>query len=94
MQLESNTFTKEQYEKLLKLVENYDSIMSNTSSNTTKYTSSNTNFELTPATYPIGVTIKVDGETWKKFKKYCKASDEKQQDLITTALNMLMKAGI
>lgn len=94
MQLESNTFTKEQYEKLLKLVENYDSIMSNTSSNTAKDTSSNTNFELTPATYPIGVTIKVDGETWKKFKKYCKASDEKQQDLITTALNMLMKAGI
>lgn len=90
----SNTFTKEQYEKILKLVENYDTIMSNTLSNTTKDTSSNTNFELTPATYPIGVTIKVDGETWKKFKKYCKASDEKQQDLITTALNMLMKAGI
>lgn len=93
-EIKSNTFTKEQYGKLLKLVENYDSVMSNTSSNTTKGTSSNTNFELTPATYPIGVTIKVDGETWKKFKKYCKASDEKQQDLITTALNMLMKAGI
>lgn len=90
----SNTFTREQYDKILKMLENYDNIMSITSSDATKCTSSNASFEITPATYPIGVTIKVDGETWKRFKKYCKASDQKQQDLITTALNMLMKAGI
>ena len=90
----SNTLSDEQYKKLLKMLDNYDNIMSITSSSTTNNTSSNTNIEITPATYPIGVTIKVDGETWKRFKKYCKASEEKQQDLITTALNMLMKSGV
>ena len=91
----SNTFDKETLEKLLKLADNFDNIMSITSSNTSNITNQVHKESIHNACKDaVGVSIKVDHEVWKKFKKYAKLSDYKQQDLLTVALEMLMKSNL
>ena len=82
----SNTLNDETIKKLLTLAENFDNIISNTSSNTFGDTSN----KITPCKSPTAQTIKVDHDVWQKFRKFAKASDYKQQDLLTTALELLM----
>ena len=82
----SNTLNDETIKKLLTLAENFDNIISNTSSNTFGDASN----KITPCKSPTAQTIKVDHDVWQKFRKFAKASDYKQQDLLTTALELLM----
>lgn len=82
----SNTLNDETLKKLLTLADNFDNIMSNTSSNTFGDA-----FKITPCKSPTAQTIKVDHDVWQKFRKFAKASDYKQQDLLTTALELLME---
>ena len=82
----SNTLNDETIKKLLTLAENFDNIISNTSSNTFGDVSN----KITPCKSPTAQTIKVDHDVWQKFRKFAKASDYKQQDLLTTALELLM----
>ena len=82
----SNTLDDETIKKLLTLADNFDNIISNTSSNTFGDASN----KITPCKSPTAQTIKVDHDVWQKFRKFAKASDYKQQDLLTTALELLM----
>lgn len=91
----SNTLSPEVIEKLLTIADNYDNIMSITSSNTSSVTNAMPKESIHNACKDaVGVSIKVDHEVWKKFKKYAKVSDYKQQDLITVALEMIMKSDL
>ncbi len=91
----SNTLDDATIKKLLTIADKYDNIMSITSSNTSSVTNTIPKESIHNACKDaVGVSIKVDHEVWKKFKKYAKLSDYKQQDLITVALEMLMKSDL
>lgn len=83
----NDVLDSETVNKLLTLADNFDTIISNTSSNTFGEV-----LKITPCKSPTAQTIKVDYEIWKKFRKFAKASDYKQQDLLTTALELLMES--
>lgn len=82
----SNTFDEETTRKLLILADNFDNILSKTSRDYTKE-----KIKVKSCEIPTAQTIKVDFKTWKMFKEFAKASNFKQQDLVTTALDYLMK---
>lgn len=82
----STTLDDATIKKLLTLADKFDNIISNTPSNTFGDA-----FRITPCKSPTAQTIKVDYDVWQKFKKFAKASDYKQQDLLTTALELLME---
>lgn len=82
----STTLDDATIKKLLTLADKFDNIISNTSSNTFGDA-----FRITPCKSPTAQTIKVDYDVWQKFRKFAKASDYKQQDLLTTALELLME---
>lgn len=82
----STTLDDDTIKKLLTLADKFDNIISNTSSNTFGDA-----FRITPCKSPTAQTIKVDYDVWQKFRKFAKASDYKQQDLLTTALELLME---
>ena len=82
----NDVLDSETVNKLLTLADNFDTIISNTSSNTF-----GEKIKITPCKSPTAQTIKVDYDVWQKFKKFAKASDYKQQDLLTTALELLME---
>ena len=82
----STTLDDATIKKLLTLADKFDNIISNTPSNTFGDA-----FRITPCKSPTAQTIKVDYDVWQNFKKFAKASDYKQQDLLTTALELLME---
>lgn len=77
----SNTLDDATIKKLLTLADNFDKIIGNTFGDT---------FKITPCKSPTAQTIKVDHDVWQKFRNFAKLSDYKQQDLLTTALELLM----